>query len=167
MPRTCSSSSSYTGQQTEQSRPRHVECVRVIAAHHPLAGQLVPVVRRKRHQGEPHLVIERPDGGRQLLAARCVESAGTIPLATGAPLVFTPGSLRLLASLVATLRSTPSPAPEARDAPRHQLTAAAPAPVEHLPARDPPAAGRALDRPAAAADPDQPGADTRAVGAVP
>ncbi|HEX2141438.1 MAG TPA: hypothetical protein VHK28_04060 [Candidatus Limnocylindria bacterium] len=125
------------------------------------------VVRRKRYQGEPHLVIERPDGGRQLLAARCVEPAATIPHATAAPLVFTPGSLRLLANLVATLRSTPSPAPEARDAPRHRPIAAAPAAVEHLPARDPPAAGRAVDRPAAAADPDRPGAGTRAVGAVP
>ena len=125
------------------------------------------VVRRKRHQGEPHLVIERPDGGRQLLAARCVEPAATIPLATAAPLVFTPGSLRLLANLVATLRSAPPPAPEACDAPRHQPTAAAPAAVEHLPARDPPAAGRALGRPAAAADPDPPGAGTRAAGTMP
>jgi hypothetical protein len=141
--------------------------VRVIAAHHPLAGQLVAVVRRKQHQGEPHLVIERPDGGRQLLAARCVEPTATVPLATVSPLVFTPGSLRLLANLVATLRSTPTPAPEARDASRHQPTSAAPATVEHLPARDPPAAGRALDRPAAAADPDPTGAGTRAAGTVP
>ena len=125
------------------------------------------VVRRKRYQGEPHLVIERPDGGRQLLAAGCVEPAGAIPLATAAPLIFTPGSLRLLASLVATLRSIPSPAPEARDAPRHQPPSAAPAAVEHLPARDPPAAGRALGRPAAAADPDPPGAGTRAAGTMP
>jgi len=141
--------------------------VRVIAAHHPLAGQLVAVVRRKRYQGEPHLVIERPDGARQLLAARCVEPAATIPLATAAPLVFTPSGLRLLVNLVATLRGTPSPAPEARDAPQHQPIAAAPAAVEHLPARDPPAAGRALDRPAAAADRDRTGAGTQAPGAVP
>ena len=52
-------------------------------SHHPLAGQRVAVVRRKRHQGEPHLVIEGPDGGRQLLPARCVEPAGTVALATG------------------------------------------------------------------------------------
>ena len=30
----------YTGHQTEQSHPRHIERVRVMAAHHPLAGQL-------------------------------------------------------------------------------------------------------------------------------
>ena len=156
--------SSNTDHQTEQLHPRHVECVRVVAAHHPLAGQLVAVVRRKRYQGEPHLVIERPDGGRQLLPARCIEPAGTIPLATGAPLVFTPGSLRQLANLVATLRSTPSPAPEARHAPRHRPP---PAALEHLPARDPPAADRALDRPAAAADPNPPGAGTRAAGTRP
>src|SRR3954462_9470550 len=94
-------------------------------------------------------------------------AAATIPLATAAPLVFTPGSLRLLANLVATLRSAPPPAPEACDAPRHQPTAAAPAAVEHLPARAPPAAGRARGRPAAAADPDPPGAGTRAAGTMP
>ena len=89
--------------------PRQIQCVRVIAAHHPLAGQLVAVVRRTRYQGEPHLVVERPDGGRQLLAARCVEPAAAIPRATAAPapLVFTPGSLRLLAALVATLEPIP------------------------------------------------------------
>src|SRR6478735_5394732 len=123
--RNCYSRSSDISHQTEQSHSSHVDYVRVIAAHHPLAGQLVAVVRRKRHQGESYLVIERPDGGRQLLAARCLEPVGSIPLATASPLVFTPGSLRRLANLVATLRSPPSPAPEAHDAPRHQPTPAA------------------------------------------
>ncbi len=67
--------------------------MQVTAAHHPLSGQLVAVVRRKRHEGEPHLVIETPGGGRQLLPARCAEPAGTIqPAAAPAPM-FTPGSL--------------------------------------------------------------------------
>ena len=51
--------------------------MRVTAAHHPLVGRVVVVVRRKRHGGEPHLIIEGPDGGRQLLSARWVVSART------------------------------------------------------------------------------------------
>ena len=92
--------------------------MRVTAAHHPLAGQLVLVVRHKRHEGEPHLVIEGPDGGRQLLPARHAEPAGAVPTATAVPLRFTAGGLRALAGLVASLRDAPFPAPEARHAPQ-------------------------------------------------
>jgi hypothetical protein len=50
--------------------PRLIESVRVTARHHALSGQLVRVVRRKRHRGEAHLVIEVNDGSRQLIAVR-------------------------------------------------------------------------------------------------
>ena len=102
-----------SGRQTERSYPRHVERVRVAAPHHPLFGQLVAVVRRKRHAGEPHLVVEGPGGGRQLLPARCAEPAGMVPPAAAPPLTFTPGGLRALVGLAATLRGAPSPVPEA------------------------------------------------------
>ena len=48
---TCCSSWSDSDRHIEQSPPRHIERVRVTAEHHPLAGQLVRVVRRKRHEG--------------------------------------------------------------------------------------------------------------------
>jgi hypothetical protein len=149
MQRTCSFSLLHSDQQTDHLDRGHVERVRVTAPHHPLAGQLVRVVRRKRYDGAAHLVIEGSDGGRQLLPARHAEPAGTIPSAAAKPLRFTPGALRALADLVHGLRGAPSPALEAR----HVLPprpAAAPA-VEHLPARDAPAVGRALERAAASA----------------
>ncbi len=62
-----------------------------------------------------------------------------VPLAAAPALTFTPGSLRALAALVATLRGVPSPAPEARHAPRSEPATPAIAAVEQLPARDPPA----------------------------
>jgi len=141
--------------------------VRVAAAHHPLFGQSVAVVRRKRHAGEPHLVVEGPGGGRQLLPARCAEPAGMVPPAAAPPLTFTPGSLRALVGLAATLRGAPFPAPEAGHAPRPETAAPALAAMEHLPARDAPAPGPALDRPAAAPAPGRAGAGARARGAVP
>ena len=137
--------------------------MRVAAAHHPLFGQLVAVVRRKRHEGEPHLVIEGPGGDRQLLPARCADPAGAVP-PPPAPMV-PPGSLRALAGLVATLRGAAPPVPEARDAPDPE-----PAPraaLEQLPARGAAAPGPALDRAAATADPGRAGAGRRARGAVP
>ncbi len=61
--------------------------MRVTAAHHPLAGQTLTVVRRTRYAGEPQLVVERADGGRQLLPMRCVapESAERAPILIVAP----------------------------------------------------------------------------------
>src|SRR4051812_19677017 len=147
--RSCCSAVSYSDQQTDHLDPGHVERVRITAPHHPLAGRLVRVVRRKRYEGTAHLVIEGPDGGRQLLPARHAEPADTVPTAAAEPLRFTPGALRALAELVHGLRGAPSPAPQAR----HVLplgSAAAPA-VEHLPTRDAPAVGCALERSAASA----------------
>src|SRR5215217_2676945 len=58
------------------------------AKHHAVrgpAGQLARVVRRKRHEGAAHLVIEGPGGGRQLLPACHAEAAGTVPTAAATP----------------------------------------------------------------------------------
>src|SRR3954463_658025 len=145
----CCSRCFYSDQQTDHLDPGHVERVRITAPHHPLAGRLVRVVRRKRYEGTAHLVIEGPDGGRQLLPARHAEPADTVPTAAAEPLRFTPGALRALAERVHVLRGALSPAPQAR----HVLllgSAAAPA-VEHLPTRDAPAVGCALERSAASA----------------
>jgi hypothetical protein len=157
---TASSPCTNSDQHTDHLDPGHVERVQITAPYHPLAGRLVRVVRRKRYVGTAHLVIEGPDGGRQLLPARHAEPAGTVPAAAAKPLRFTPGALRALAELVHGLRGAPSPAPEAR----HVLPpgpAAAPA-VEHLPARDAPAVGRALERAAAPAAGNRPRVGARA-----
>jgi hypothetical protein len=165
---TCSSSWSDSDRHIEQSPPRHIERVRVAAEHHPLAGQLVRVVRRKRHEGAPHLVIEGPGGGRQLLPACHAEPAGTVPTAAARPLRFTPGGLRALSALVRGLRGAPSPAPEARHAPLPPEPAApAATAVGHVPARDAPAADRPVGRPPATSPDGRPGAGAGARKAPP
>ena len=162
--RSCCLKSSASGHQTEPSPPRQIERVRVTAGHHPLFGQSVAVVRRKRHKGEPHVVIESPDGERQLLPARHTQPTSAGPSAAVPSLMFSPGSLRALAGLVATLRDAPAPVPEARHA-----TDPEPIPraaLEWLPARDAAERGLAMDRTAAAAAPGDAGAKWRARGAV-
>src|SRR4051794_5841157 len=165
MRRICSSSWCHNDHQTDELDPRPVERVRITASHDPLFGQLVRVVRRKRHNGEPQLVIEGPDGGRQVLPARHVEGAAPLPSAAAPAPTFTPGSLRALASLVAGLRNAPFPAPEARHAPAPSDPT--PPGVEHLPARDPPAHGGPLGRPRAAPASPRAGTRARARKAVP
>jgi len=73
--------------------------VRVTVGHHPLFGQSVAVVRRKRHKGEPHVVIESPNGERQLLRARYTQPTSADPSAAGPSPMFSPGSLRALSRL--------------------------------------------------------------------
>jgi hypothetical protein len=78
--------------------PRVVESVRITAGHHALAGQVVRVVRRKRHRGEAYVVVEVQDGSRQLIAVRNTElSDGHSSLPDHR---FTPGSLRALVDMI-------------------------------------------------------------------
>jgi hypothetical protein len=82
--------------------PGVIECVRVTAGHHALAGQVVRVVRRKRHRGEAYVVVEVKDGSRQLVAVRNTELAdGRSP---SPDLRFTPGSLRALVAVISDCR---------------------------------------------------------------
>ena len=98
--------------------PGLLQSVRVTAAHHALIGQVVRVVRRKRHRGEAYLVVEVLDGSRQLIAARSTEAADDRPSTS---LRFTPGSLRALVKVIGSLRNeacreicgAPLPAPAA------------------------------------------------------
>jgi hypothetical protein len=93
---------STSGQQKERTNPGHLQSVLVTAAHHALAGQVVKVVRCKRYRDEPHLVVELPDGSRQLIATRNTELADARSSLPG--LRFTPGSLRALAEVIRELQ---------------------------------------------------------------
>src|SRR3954468_4801946 len=148
---------SDTGHQIDQAGSDHVQRIRVIAAHHPLSGQVVTVVRQKRQGDEVYLVIEGPDQGRQLLPARYAAAVAAIPPTATARLMFTPGSLRALAELVATLRGAPSPVPEVCHAPQPAPAVPDHAALGRLSARDAPAPGRTLDRSAAATAPNRAG----------
>jgi len=98
----------------------------VTARHHALAGQVVRVVRHKRHRGEACVVVEVPDGSRQLIAIRNTELGDEQSLAPS--LRFTPGSLRALLDVIDDLRrlveradgtaNTPESQPAAVDAVR-------------------------------------------------
>ncbi|MGH7105295.1 MAG: hypothetical protein ACREFT_02165 [Acetobacteraceae bacterium] len=122
-------------------------------------------MRRKRHKGEPHLVVERLDGGgRQLIPRRCTEGAGLPPGLPRPALIFTPGTLRALIGLVHTLAGTPS-LPEGRHADQPPPEPAAPD-LEHVPARDAPASDPALDRPTGPTASDPPMAAVGSSGPV-
>ena len=82
--------------------PGALESVRVTASHHALAGQVVRVVRRKRHRGEAYVVVEVQDGSRQLIALRNTELADA--RSSSPDLRFTPGSLRALVDVIGDCR---------------------------------------------------------------
>ena len=78
--------------------PGVLQSVCVTARHHALAGQVVRVLRRKRHRGEAYLVVAVEDGSRQLIAVRNTELTDEQLPASG--LRFTPGSLRALVEVI-------------------------------------------------------------------
>jgi hypothetical protein len=123
--------------------PGVLESVRVTAGHHALVGQVVRVVRRKRHRGEAYVVVEVQDGSRQLIAVRNTELADG--RSSSPNLRFTPGSLRALVDVIGDCRER---------AQREGVDAAAlpgqPAGVGIAPARQMPAGRDAVDRTAAA-----------------
>jgi hypothetical protein len=136
----CSSKSSDIGQQTPRLRPRNLQCVRVIAPHHPLCGQLVPVIRAMQEQGEAQLVIQASNGHHQLIPLRYTEAAPAPAAVAPSGLRLTPGRLCALARMVHSLRSRD--APEVRHVPA--------SPVEHLSARHSSASDSAVEQPARA-----------------
>jgi hypothetical protein len=122
--------------------PRLIESVRVTAQHHALFGQLVRVVRRKRHRGEAHLVVEVNDGSRQLIAVRNTELADARP--STPDLCFTPGSLCALVDMIDDYRRLE------RSRGHANASANPPAGVDVVSPRHAPAGGKALDRAAQA-----------------
>ena len=82
--------------------PGVLESVRVTAGHHALVGQVVRVVRRKRHRGEAYVIVEVKDGSRQLIAERNTELADG--RSSSPDLRFTPGSLRALVNVIGDCR---------------------------------------------------------------
>ena len=74
--------------------------------HHPLCGQLLPVVN-VRHGQNPDVIVCLPDGSHAAVALRDTEAAGAS--ASNLPEVrathlFDLGGLRLLAQFIADLR---------------------------------------------------------------
>lgn len=105
----CCSICSDTGQHTKGLSARDIQCVHITAPHHPLVGHTFKVVRFTLRDGEPHVVIELPNGHHQLMAQRHTEAAAISSPPIAVPLRFTPGSLRALARMVDTLHHPRQP----------------------------------------------------------
>lgn len=116
-----------------------LQSVRVTARHHALFGEVVRVVRRKRHRGEAYVVVEVDDGSRQLVAVRNTELADA-PLSTS-NLRFTPGCLRGLVDVISDCRDRLERAGGDANASSVQSGR-----VEVVPARDALASREPLDR---------------------
>ncbi|MBI5029774.1 MAG: hypothetical protein HZB51_04550 [Chloroflexi bacterium] len=107
--------------------------MRVIHPHHPLFGQIVPVLRPYHRQaGESQIVIPLPDGTQTFIAESWTEPvAASLPTSPSVPESPTQPwvnatSLLSLAKLVVAFKANPDP----ERSPSH---------VEHLtPARDDP-----------------------------
>lgn len=123
--------------------PGVLQSVRVTARHHALAGQVVRVVRRKRHRGEAYVVVEVNDGSRQLIAARNTELADA--RSPRPYLCFTPGSLRALVDVISDCRGRMERAGGDSNASSDR-----PAGVDIVPAGNAPAGREILDRAAEA-----------------
>lgn len=132
-----------SGQQKERVNPCHLQSVRITAQHHALAGQVVRVVRRKRHRGEAYVVVEVKDGSRQLIAVRNTELADA-QLSTP-DLRFTPGSLRALVDVINDCRGRAERAGGEASASSKRLSG-----VGLVPAGGAPAGRGTLDRAAGA-----------------
>jgi hypothetical protein len=119
--------------------PGVLQSVRVTARHHALTGQVVRVVRRKRHRGEAYVVVEVNDGSRQLVAVRNTELSDA--QSSAADLRFTPGSLRALVDVINDCRGRAE-----RNGGDTNGSFERSSGVDILPARDAPAGREALDR---------------------
>lgn len=123
--------------------PGVLQSVRITARHHPLTGQVVRVVRRKRHRGEAYVIVEINDGSRQLIAVRNTELADGRSPTPG--LRFTPGSLRELVNVINDCRTRVE-----RDGGDAQASSDRTSGVGFVPAGDARAGREALDRAAQA-----------------
>ena len=119
--------------------PGVLQSVRITARHHALAGQVVRVVRRKRHRGEAYVVVEVNDGSRQLIAVRNTELADVRSSTPG--LCFTPGALRALVDVIRDCRGRVERAGGAANASSER-----PSGVDIVPTGDTPADRETLDR---------------------
>jgi len=66
--------SSNSDQQNERLADAQQQRVRIVAPHHPLNGHSLPVLRRVRKSGEPHVVVGLPSGQSQLIPLRWTDA---------------------------------------------------------------------------------------------
>src|SRR5690242_10909897 len=121
-----------TSQHNTQFDQRHNQFIHITAPHHPLTGHTLKVVRHLRQHNELHFVVEAPNGQTQMIPSRYTETTPTSLLPSQEALLFTPGSLRALVTMVASLAHY-----QQREDCRHESLSPL-HPVEHLQSRDTP-----------------------------
>src|SRR5579884_147740 len=70
---------------TDQSSPQR-QFIQVTAPHHPLSGQVFPLLRSLTKQGETYLVIQLPSGTTQQVPLRWTDQCPPLPPPQALPL---------------------------------------------------------------------------------
>ncbi|HEY7419018.1 MAG TPA: hypothetical protein VH593_27805, partial [Ktedonobacteraceae bacterium] len=82
----CSSPSSNSDQQTADQHYPQRQFIQVTALHHPLQGQVFPLVRSLTKQGETYLVIQLSSGATQQVPLRWTDQCPPLPSPQALPL---------------------------------------------------------------------------------
>src|SRR5947209_12895566 len=82
----CSSSSSNSDQHTTGQYHPQRQFIQVTAPHHPLQGQVFPLLRTLSKQGETYVVIQLPSGATQQVPQRWTDQCPALPSPQVVPL---------------------------------------------------------------------------------
>ena len=133
----CSSPSWHSDQHTTDQHHPQRQFIQVTALHHPLQGQVFPLIRTLTKQGEIYLVIQLPSGATQQVPERWTDRCPALPSPQVVPL-WSVTSVRELLGILKQLQ----------DRPDHEevIDGSSPSHVAHVfsssPARPDRAAGR-------------------------
>lgn len=126
-------------QTTEQYHPQR-QFIQVTASHHPLQGQVFPLLRTLTKQGESYVVIQLSSGVTQQVPARWTDQCPAPPCLPIVPL----WSVTSVRELLGLLKQFPD-----RSLHEEVTDGSSPTPVAHVLARNSARADRATGRPAA------------------
>src|SRR6266566_7582795 len=133
----CSLPSWHSDQHTTDQYHPQCQFIQVTAPHHPLQGQVFPLLRTLSKQGETYVVIQLPSGATQQVPERWTDQCPALP----SPQVVPLWSMTSVRSLLDILK-------QLQDRPDHEevIDGSSPTHVAHVfspgPARPDRAAGR-------------------------
>lgn len=136
----CARTALHSDQQTTDRHDPQRQFLQVTAPHHPLHGQVFPLLRALTKQGEDNVIIQLPSGATQQLPRRWTDQRPALPTPPVLPL-WSVTSLRALLGILKQL--------QARPCPEKVPDGSTPTPVAHVLAPDPARADRAARRTAA------------------
>ncbi len=104
-PSFCFSSAHSDQHITDQHYPQR-QFIQVTAPHHPLQGQVFPLVRSLTKQGESYVVIQLPSGATQQVPQRWTDQCPALPCPQAVPL-WNVTSVRELLDILKQLQDRP------------------------------------------------------------